>query len=57
MEIAAFTTHVETVAPSDIESRTHFNELQSKAGPDRKDVVTWSDLLDLDDYVSFGGKA
>jgi hypothetical protein len=29
-----------------------------KAGaPKRTDIVTWFDLLDLDDYVSFGGKA
>ena len=56
-EIAAFTAYAETVAPSDTESRAHFNEMHSKAGPNRKDVVTWFDLLDLDDYVSFGGKA
>jgi hypothetical protein len=24
---------------------------------DREDVKTWFDLLDLDDYVTFGGKA
>jgi hypothetical protein len=23
----------------------------------REDVTTWFDLLDLDDYVSFGGRA
>ncbi len=23
----------------------------------REDVITWFDALDLDDYVSFGGKA
>jgi hypothetical protein len=31
--------------------------MQSKVGPNREDIVTWFDLLDLDDYVSFGGKA
>jgi hypothetical protein len=41
--------------------RLHFgqfeNELHAKAAPKREDVVTWFDLLDLDDYASFGGKA
>jgi hypothetical protein len=56
-EIAAFTVCAEQRAPSDVESRAYFNEVQSKAGPKREDIVTWFDLLDLDDYVSFGGKA
>ncbi len=28
-----------------------------KFNPNREDVKTWFDLLDLDDYVTFGGKA
>ena len=28
----------------------------AKLAPKRTDIVTWFDLLDLDDYVSFGGK-
>ena len=24
--------------------------------PKRTDIVTWFDVLDMDDYVSFGGK-
>ena len=27
-----------------------------KIAPKREDIATWFDLLDLDDYVSFGGK-
>jgi hypothetical protein len=27
------------------------------SAPKRTDIVTWFDLLDVDDYVSFGGKA
>jgi hypothetical protein len=42
-------------APSDPESRAYFNELHTKACPGREDITTWFDLLDLDDYVSFGG--
>ena len=29
----------------------------AKIAPKREDIATWFDLLDLDDYVSFGGKA
>ena len=44
-------------APADVESRQFFNEQQAKYGLLREDIVTWFDLLDLDDFVSFGGKA
>ena len=56
-EIAAFSALAEQRAPMDVESRAYFNDLHSKAGPKREDIATWFDLLDLDDYVSFGGKA
>jgi len=56
-EIAAWSSHAEQRAPSDAESRQYFNELHTKAAQKREDIVTWFDLLDLDDYVSFGGKA
>jgi hypothetical protein len=56
MEIAAWSLLCEERVPYDIESREHFNEMQSKLAPKREDIVTWFDMLDLDDYVSFGGK-
>ncbi len=34
-----------------------FYEYLADCGPGRTDIVYWSDLLDLDDYVSYGGKA
>ena len=49
--------HAEQRAPADAESRAYFNELHTKAAPKREDIVTWFDLLDVDDYVSFGGQA
>lgn len=57
-EIAAeaWSRFCEQRAPADIESRQHFNEMQSKLAATREDVITWFDMLDLDDYVSFGGK-
>ena len=56
-EIAAWSKLANLRAPSDLESRSYFNELQSNVAPKREDVATWFDLLDIDDHVSFGGKA
>jgi Domain of unknown function (DUF5069) len=44
-------------APSDIEGREYVSGMVKNVAPDRDDVVTWFDMLDLDDYASFGGKA
>lgn len=56
-EIAAWSAYAELRTPSDAESREYFNELHTKAAPKREDIGTWFDLLDVDDYVFFGGKA
>jgi hypothetical protein len=56
-EIAAWSTYADQRAPADAESRSYFNDLHQKAAPKREDIVSWFDLLDVDDYVSFGGKA
>ena len=42
---------------SDAETRGYFGEMLGKISQTREDITTWGDLLDLDDYVSFGGKA
>lgn len=55
-EIDAWSRLCEARTPYDIDGRAHFNEMQSKLAPAREDIVTWFDMLDLDDYVSFGGK-
>lgn len=57
VEIAAWSAFAAQRAPSDVESRDYFNGLQKKIAPKREDIVTWFDMLDVDDYVSFGGKA
>jgi len=31
--------------------------MQKQAGPNREDISGWFDLLDVDDFVSYGGKA
>lgn len=56
-DIAAWSVHQETRVPTDVESREFLNELHTRAGAEREDVATWFDVLDLDDFVSFGGVA
>jgi hypothetical protein len=57
LEIAQWSAFQENRGPSSIEQRQWFHELHHQIGPDREDIGTWAELLDLDDYVSFGGKA
>jgi len=56
-ESAQWSAWRDTAVPTDAESREFFNELHKGAGPKREDIATWADVLDLDDHVSFGGKA
>ena len=56
-EIAGWSTFAESRVPSDPGSRIYFNDIHAKVGPKRSDITNWFELLDLDDYVSFGGKA
>jgi hypothetical protein len=56
-EIAAWSRFAEQRVPGDVESREFFHGLHAKVAPHREDISTWFDLLDLDDYVSFGGQA
>ena len=42
--------------PTDTDTREYFNELHKSASEVCEDVATWFDVLDLDDYVFFGGK-
>jgi hypothetical protein len=56
-EIAAWSAWQEQRVPTDVESRDFLNGIHKSAGAKREDIATWFDVLDLDDYVSFGGKA
>ena len=56
-QIAQWSAYHEPRGPMGLEAREYFNGLLAKAGKKREDIVGWFDLLDLDDYVSFGGKA
>ncbi|MFO1498623.1 MAG: DUF5069 domain-containing protein [Verrucomicrobiota bacterium] len=55
--IAHWSAFQERRSPADNEAREYFTKLVAgaKAG-EREDVSGWFDLLDIDDYVSFGGK-
>lgn len=52
-----WSAYQEQRVPGDVAKREFFHEVHKEFGPDRQDVFTWFDLLDLDDYVSYGGKA
>jgi hypothetical protein len=56
-EILVWSAWQEQRAPDNPDSREYFNGLHKSSAPKRTDIVTWFDVLDLDDYVSFGGKA
>ena len=57
-EIAAWSEyHLHRAPDSDHETMTDFADAVKKFNPLREDINTWFDLLDLDDYCTFGGNA
>jgi len=56
-EIAQWSSYQEARAPSDSETREYFSKLHDAASARREDITTWFELLDLDDFVTFGGVA
>lgn len=56
-EIAAWSAFMEARGPGDVETKEFFTSEVAKLTKTREDILTWSDWLDLDDYVTFGGKA
>jgi hypothetical protein len=57
VDVIAWSKYQEQRVPGEAETREYFTELHKQAGASRNDISTWFDLLDLDDYVSYGGKA
>ncbi|MFK5921786.1 MAG: DUF5069 domain-containing protein [Verrucomicrobiota bacterium] len=56
-EIAQWSAFREAAAPADNESRAFVSEIISGAGAaQREDIATWFEMLDVDDYASYGGK-
>lgn len=56
-EIAAWSAWLENRPPLVAEGRAYFNQVHTAIGPRRADIGTWFDLLDLEDFVGFGGKS
>jgi len=57
-EIAAWSEyHLRRVPDSDNETLLEFAETLKKFSATREDINTWFDLMDIDDYCTFGGKA
>jgi hypothetical protein len=57
LEIIQWSIFHEQRSPSDVESREYFHKLHATVAPKREDVSTWFDVLDIDDFVTFGGQA
>ena len=55
-EIEAWSAWQERRTPDNPDSREFFNNLHKRVAPARTDITTWFDLLDVDDYKSYGGK-
>jgi uncharacterized protein DUF5069 len=55
-EITSWSAYQEARVPADAESREYFHGVHTKVAPKREDIGTWFDLLDVDDYASFGGE-
>jgi len=56
-EIAAWSAWQEQRGPDNPEGRDYFNGLHKAVAPQRTDITSWFDVLDADDFASFGGKA
>lgn len=56
-EIEAWSRWLENLAPGDVRRHTFFAESIARFAPDRDDIRTLFDRLEVDDYVAFGGKA
>lgn len=53
--ILAWSAYQDSRPPSDLGSHQYFNDYHAKLAPKREDVSSWFDVLDIDDYVTYGG--
>ncbi|HTD85024.1 MAG TPA: DUF5069 domain-containing protein, partial [Candidatus Binatia bacterium] len=57
-EIEQWSDYMDRRGPdSDAETMQFFSQYIAKFSKTREDIRSWADLLDIDDFVSFGGKA
>jgi Domain of unknown function (DUF5069) len=57
LEIRQWSDWTQTIAFHDVETREWFTSQIQRLNPAREDIQGTFDYLDLDDFVSFGGKA
>jgi len=57
VEIKQWSSYVDTYTPGDVETFEYFVSEMKRIGTAREDICGFFDLLDLDDYVSYGGLA
>ena len=57
MEILAWSRWLENRVPDNVDGREFLNGVHKAGAPLREDIATWFDVLDMDDFVSYGGKA
>ena len=56
-EVAQWSNYqIQRSSDSDAETLQFFAEAVAKFSTTREDIKTWFDILDLDDYVTFGGQ-
>jgi hypothetical protein len=55
-EIKAWSAWYEAQTPDNPDGRAFFNDIHRKNAPHRKDIETWFDWLELDDFVTYGGR-
>jgi hypothetical protein len=55
-EIASWSALMERWVPTVPDSRAFFNDVHRQNAARRDDIETWFDWLELDDYVTYGGK-
>lgn len=56
-EIAQWSAHQEASGPDTLQAKERFTKQLAEQAPARNDIHTGFDRLDLDDYLTFGGKA
>lgn len=56
-EVASWSAWLEQYGPGGAEGHEWLAGVVKAAGPERTDIRSFADLLDLDDYHSYGGKA
>jgi hypothetical protein len=55
-EVAVWSHWYEQLTPTPPDTRAFFNDVHRKNAAHREDIATWFDWLELDDFVTFGGR-